>query len=355
MWRARPVTSRLWRRVGGRELRDDAGAVETWAPATTRTERAAISLDREFDRAIDFAPGLIRAAVAANMAGRVTPHGATMAYRLDDAIIVDGCVYTRRSFDALCDAPRRPFISGIAETRAEGLLCTDTCISRYFGDWLMCGMSLELMAEQRNLLKMVVPTGVWPNAQGYRERLDLPAPPVSPVSTPIRFDALWFVDDRGMNDDRLARFAELRQRARRGIGSGPDRVYLDRGALGVARGQVDEDSVRAAMAARGFTIVRPEQLSLSELAHTLGSARLCVGVEGSALTHATMFMPPGGALAAIQPPRRFTDSMKLFADAVGLRFGFVVGEADGGAFHVDLARLTATLDLVEQAIGLAQR
>ena len=181
--------------------------------------------------------------------------------------------------------------------------------------------------------------------------LALPPPP--PVPSPTRFAELWMVDDRPMNDGRRARFETLRRRARPAGAAPPatGRIFLERGTSGVARGLANEDAVRDALVARGFRVLAPETSSTEALADALSAARLCVGVEGSALTHATMLMPAGGAILALQPPRRFAESIKLFSDTIGLRFGFVVGEDHGDRFTVAIDRLEATIDLVEDAIG----
>jgi len=275
-------------------------------------------------------------------------HPPTLAYRLDGAIIADGCLYTQRTFAPLSITPRRILLGKPAE-HAEGLLCSDICSTRYFGDWLMTGLPLELLAEDRGANPIVLDGGKWPNEEDYRKRLKLAKPP-APTS-PARFQTLWMIDDKPMNDGRVARYERLRARARTGQVGEDGLVYLERGTLGVERGLIGEEKLKEALVARGFRIVRPETASVAELAEALGKARICVGVEGSALTHATMLMPQGGAIVAIQPPMRFANAIKFFADAVGIRFGFVVGEQAGEGFSVPVERLRATLDLVDAAIG----
>ena len=111
------------------------------------------------------------------------------------------------------------------------------------------------------------------------------------------------------------------------------------------------DAVRDLLVARGFRVVSPEGGSVAELADALAGAAICVGVEGSALTHATMLMPPGGAILTLQPPRHVADAIKYFADAVGLRFAFVIGDDRPAGYTIDEDRLIRTLALVEDAIG----
>jgi hypothetical protein len=73
--------------------------------------------------------------------------------------------------------------------------------------------------------------------------------------------------------------------------------------------------------------LRSAQLWRDTLIHTLiqkpSSAEICVGVEESGLVHAAMALPAGATILAIQPPRRFTIVIKIYADAAKIIYGFI--------------------------------
>jgi len=63
-------------------------------------------------------------------------------------------------------------------------------------------------------------------------------------------------------------------------------------------------------------------------------------------------MRPGGAFLTLQPPNRFSNPIKNYADALGFGYGFVLGHQSGqDAFRVDLDDMLATLDLLRRHAG----
>ena len=227
MMRLRPITSRLRRRLSGRSLRDVAARREEWAPGSDRPCPSALSLPGELDRAIAFAAGRDRALLAAEFRAHDRAHPPTYAYRLDDVVLADGRAYAAGSFDAVAPGRPRALIRGPVAAVREALLCTDICSSRFFGDWLMTALPLELLAERRGLTPLTLGTPDWPHEEQYRDRAGLPAP--ARPAQPVRVGTLWMIDDRGMNEDRLARYRTLRARVAAPPRPGGERVLIDRG------------------------------------------------------------------------------------------------------------------------------
>ena len=160
-------------------------------------------------------------------------------------------------------------------------------------------------------------------------------------------------NDRGMSDDRLARYQALRERVRTPGAKSPQFLFIDRGAWGNQRGLRNRDEVLASLTSRGFEPIYPEKMTVGELSEALSSAKICVGIEGSAMCHASMMLPPGAAMLAIVPEDRFLTYLKWFTDAFGMRYGYVIGQRpEPGApdVTVDVKRLNAALDLVEKAL-----
>ena len=348
----RPLTSRLARRLTRTELKDCAVEMVELSPPSHRYRPPAISLPGEIDRALAFID-LVPEKVRAHMTEGEELHPATTAMRLADAVLADGCVYMRSAVSVITAEKKRAILAGPEEGVAEAQLCSTSLGSQYFGDWLMMDMPLELLAAQRRIPSIALTNRTYGHEPEYRSKLSL-APPPRPASI-LRAESLWIVDDNGMTEDRVARYEALRRRVRQPDSGGPERVFLDRGGKwGAHRQPVNYREIVDALLSRGFTPVRPEEMTVEEISIALSSARICIGVEGSALAHATMMMPPGACLLVLMPPFRVIDAIKWFADAVGLRYGFVIGDAGAAGteeFSIDLRRLNATLDLVERADG----
>lgn len=98
----------------------------------------------------------------------------------------------------------------------------------------------------------------------------------------------------GLLADLAARVLE-----RAPAGRGVRRVYLSRRAQSM-RVMVGEAALEKALAARGFTIVRPERLSASEQIALMREAEVVVGASGAALANA-VFLRRGARVVEIQP------------------------------------------------------
>lgn len=66
--------------------------------------------------------------------------------------------------------------------------------------------------------------------------------------------------------------------------------------------EAHDRALDAVFAARGFTVVHPEQLSIDEQLAAVGSARVLAGLSGSGL-HQSVFMPSGGRVLEIGDAR----------------------------------------------------
>lgn len=352
----RPLTSRVGTRLAKRELQTYVREFVELSPGTRRYRPPAIALPREVERVklfLDWTPSrdYVRRETLEHLSEGEDVHAATTAFRVEDVLVADGCIYAPWAVSVITKEKRRALLSGPVEEIDEAQLVTTHCGSIFFGDWLMVDVPIELLSLQRGLRPLSIANRVYGHEPEYRQRFAF-APPTRPSSI-ARAASLWIVNDNGMTDGRVERYQTLRSRVRSPEADGPSRVFIDRGAnWGVPRGLANRDEVTQALAGRGFETIHPELMSVDELSKALSSAEFCVGVEGSALTHATMMLPPGACIVAIQPDDRFTSGIKWFADAVGMRYGFLVGErqSSDAQIHVELKRLHATLDLAERAL-----
>jgi len=343
----RPLLARAagkWRRA---PLRDRAAEVVELSPAIASDRPPAIALPGEFDRARGFFTS--RDHDRGRIEGGRRVEGATIAYRLDDAVLAGGTVYAGLGYDAIRPDAARLLLRGVPERIAEAALTSHACAESFFGDWLIEGLSMELLAADRGWRALAPARTPWLHEPGYRALTGLDVHRTAYA----RIDRLWLFDDLGINDDRRRRLLELRRRIRAATPApddasrgAPALVYLTRGRLGQARALRNDAAVETALMSRGFRVVHPEAEAPADLARLLGRARAVVCLEGSAQQHAVVAAPPGAALTVIQPPHRFTAPGKDLADLAGLRYAYLVGEPEEDGFSVDLARLHATLDLI---------
>jgi len=342
----RPLAARAFGRVRRLDLRGAAYRTVELAPAEISDRPPALALPDEFERARGFF--VDRDFERGRVLGGQRPEGATIAYELHDALLADGTLYAGLAYDALRPGGGRFSLSERPRRIAEAALTTSVCAESFFGDWLIEGLSLELLAAERGWPVVSPERRDWLHEPGYRELTGL-APSRTAVA---RFDRLWVIDDRGINAGRGARLRELRRRIAAAAAAGPTdgseatKVYLTRGTLGTGRAIRNDAEVQDALRRRGFAIVHPEAETPLALVRHLRDARVAMCLEGSAQQHAVVAMPAGGTILNVQPPDRFTAQPKDLTDHIDLRYAYLVGEPEGNGFSVDLARLHATLDLI---------
>lgn len=133
------------------------------------------------------------------------------------------------------------------------------------------------------------------------------------------------------------------------------RLYLRR-PEGHKRALTNEAALMEIVAARGFEIIRPEEMSLAEQVRTFAEARIVAGVSGAALSNIVWATPPC-QLISLSPNE---GSEFFFWDLCNIRgfhfsalFGPVVGESRLGhsSFSIDPALFAAAIDDAVQAAG----
>jgi Glycosyltransferase 61 len=345
-----PIVARLQSKLIGRDpcSRCAAEIVEL-APPVDRVHPAAIALPGEFNRVTGVHQETTVSQELERLAEGKRQHGPTIAYRIDDAVVGAGTVYYKGGYEVISGALTKPLLQRRRDHLKEAQLCSNYAIARYFGHWLADGLCLELLAEERMLPALTL-TGVpWLHESGYRELCAL-----KPTrSANARVDRLWLVDDRGFNDGWLSRFEALRRRIRSLANpSRARRVMLTRGDLGVRRNLVNAAEISEVLERLGFEIINPESETAQHLSETLSGAQIAVAVEGSAQHHCFVAMPPRSIFVAIQPPTRFGALGKTYADAVGIRWAYVVADPHAEGFQLPVARLLQTIDEVVRVTGI---
>lgn len=347
--RSLPLASRIRARLSGRRtIFDCAQEVVELGPGDKRSLPPTISLPGEYDRVVGFNKETTAAEEFKRVFGRESSNWPTLAYRIDNAILAKGSLYFRGGHDTMRSDAEKFFLHDKPDHFGEAQLCTNYVVERYFGHWVNDGLLLELLAEQRSMPGLSFTKPAWLHEPGYRAILDIPLYSTSHAC----IDRLWVIDDSGTSANRVARFQEMRRRARAiKTNKGPKRVMLTRGVLGVPRELSNNDEVVEALEKAQFRVVNPEQETPAQIIQLLADAEIVVLVEGSAQNHCLLAMPAGSTLLTIQPAAIFNAFSKTLTDAVGLRWAFVVADRDENRFRLSIPRLLQTIDAIESVMA----
>lgn len=344
------------RRIAGkpRSLADAAFKQEVLAPERHYVREPAPMLPGMLDRVTATDPLATLEDQLAIARGGPWTHAATIAYYLRDAQVLPNAVYaggTRYSYgkgNAVADAKR--LLDTGTQRVDRGLLVSTFVTNHWFGDWLLDSNARALFAQQQGLAPIdVIKPRRYDHAARYADIFGLPRV----EARHARVGELVVMQDHGMTPHRRARLHELRRRARAlpGKRSGHG-VFLVRGRQGQLR--LLENEAEAIDWARGigFHIVDAMAQSVDETLAELRDARWVVGVESSAMVHATLVMDPRGALVSIAPPDRFIINMRDYAQGVDLGYALMVAQpGQAGGFYADLGELEATLALAQARFG----
>ncbi len=341
MNRFRPMSARLRGKfLGNREIRKCASEIIEISPQIDREHPAAISLPLELERVQSVHEETTREIEFERLRQGVRRHGATVAYRLENAVLAQGTVYYRGGYNVIRGGsgaltPRR------RDFFREAQLCTNNVIERYFGHWLNDGLLLGQLAEQMSLQGLILKREPWLHEPEYRKMSGVEATQTEHALV----ERLWVVDDRGVNESWIARVQRLRDRIQSSVTkAGPKRIMLTRGKMGSQRKLVNSAELQEQLQKRGFEIINPEEEFARSIVSAIASADLVVLVEGSAQGHCTYALPLGSTLLTIQPPTRFVTISKARADAAGYHWAFVVADPHPAGFYLSVDRLMRTFD-----------
>ena len=333
--------------LGNGEIYNCASEIIEISPQTDREHPAAISLPLELERVQLVHEETTREIEFDRLRKGIRRHGATMAYRLDNAVIAQGTLYYRGGYNvirggsgALTPKQRDYF--------AEAQLCTSNVIERYFGHWLNDGLLLEQLAAQMSLQGLVLKRNLWLHEPDYRKISGVQATQTEHALV----ERLWAVDDRGVNDSWIGRVRKLRDRVQSTVPkAGPKCIMLTRGKMGAKRNLVNSAELQEELEKIGFEIINPEEEFASRMVSAISSADIVVVVEGSTQSHCTYALPRGSTLLTIQPPNRFVTISKDRADAAGYNWAFVVADPHSNGFYLSIDRLRRTFDEIMRVTG----
>lgn len=279
------------------------------------------------------------------ISGGPVHHVATLAYRIPNAHYFDGNLYAGGLRWRQVIRPESRAIWARSIHLDECALPSTSLSDKYFGHFLRDVAATAILAETfaPTFFARGTFSAMWPHAKEYYEILKLNFPVLD--AAVIR--NAWIFQDYGMTESRRARITALRERAMALGGDNKDhRVFITRRASGDLRLLANEAEIEDRLLKEGFEVVDPSRLSAPEIIRKICGATLICSVEGSGLAHGFLSMAPKGAILAIQPPYRFNNIWKDYADAMDMRYGFVVGEGSESTFSVSPDEILKTADLL---------
>jgi hypothetical protein len=343
----RPLLQRVQSRLFGRRgLADVASETRVLCAAAAGTRPPALYDEAQLARVTACQEETAWEHERGRIAGGAVEHAAAIAYRLDGALLLDGMLYCRRMRLPQVDERERLLAKLPAgDAIAAAALPSTLAGNKYFGHFLTDDLSTALLG--RTLAPVAFTATVEPRSEHRRHyRAVLSLPDIELRSARLR--TAWVFQDFAMGADKRERLAQMRL-ALRGSVAAPatDRlVFLRRRTGGVARAPVNEAAVEDVLVGAGFRVVDVEAMSGAQILASVHGASVAVGVEGSQMNHAIFGMRDGGTIVALQPPHRFNNVLKDVCDAVGHRYGFVVGSAAPGGWSVAAGEILALVERI---------
>jgi Glycosyltransferase 61 len=283
--------------------------------------------------------------------GGKVEHAPTVVHTLARATLYRGCLYAgawkRRLLERPAGGSR---LNGDPWGEKTGALACTLYGSIYFGHWLRDDLSLTIAAESLDH-PVVVSRPSYRHEPGYRRLLDLERRTCCGGT----FERLLVLEDFSQNSFKGSRYRELRARLRsRFPMNGSELIYIRRGTVGARERRllVNGAAVESFLTSRGFRIVDPDELSAEEIVRQIIGARLVISTEGSHLAHAAYVMADDSVVCVLQPPDRFNNVFKDYADCLDQRYAFVVGAPAEGGFVVTTDEIERTLASIEKQIRL---
>jgi Glycosyltransferase 61 len=223
------------------------------------------------------------------------------------------------------------------------VLATTYSGARWFGHFMHDELPLQELAPS-----VGNPVGhlrrTYAHEPGWRAALGVPLPPGYAV---VRARELIWIDDRGQNPAKRARYQAMQSRLK-GLPIGHDRVLLRRPSSGgESRQIINIEEVETRLQRAGFHIVDTGRLTVDKILEDCMGASLIVSVEGSHASPAYYFARRGACILFIYPPDRVSLLMPRLAGFYGQVGAMFIGQpmADGdAAFHVDPDELIREID-----------
>lgn len=338
------LTQRVLRLTTGRKTYQEVCDKQwTLCPGESVVSPPAIYLDGELDKVTAVQPETTYAHEIGRIQGCKIEHGATTAYQLRNAHLLNGYVYKGPMKHTLATTKESLFNSSVTEYIPKAALASTFSGIRYFGHWLTDDLTLALAAQQL-ATAVTVERKLTEHQVEYSNLFDIHTVPV----TQAKCGELIIIDDAGQNRFKRERYEYMRSQLKKfGLVHSHRGVMLLRGTSGVQRLLVNENEVAEFLKDRGFAIINASKMSATEIVRQTRGAKVIVGVEGSQLTHGLFSMADDGTILTLQPPYRFNNVYKDYTDCLGMKYAFVIGKEVSDGFEINLEDLARTVDKIE--------
>jgi hypothetical protein len=312
------------------------------SPASTSIAPPAIYLAGETEKITGLEPNTNNINEQFRINGGQREHAATIARSLRDAYLFGDHVYKKTAKIQIGINPEKLFYQHGLKVRDTASLASSWIDSKYFGHWMTDGIPL-LMAG-REIAPPIRNSGpLTAHQEQYLSMLEMSYE--SFIGGKIR--ELIILEDFGQNKYKRARYEKIRECFyRHGNQSSHPGAIILRGMSGVNRALINERQIADYLLSIGFKVIDPQRQSANEIIQATSGARIVVGVEGSHLAHGLFSMHPRGTLLVLQPPNRFNNVHKDYADCMDLEYAFVVGDACDGGFRIPVDHIRRILDLI---------
>jgi hypothetical protein len=277
-------------------------------------------------------------------------HPPTIAYHFKNATLLDGIIYVGKFKQPIAEDSF--FNSGACETHhlQTCALASTFLGTKYFGHWLADDCTNYLLAETfGSPLCLRMPESAFGHRQKYEKYFEQDWTPIDRA----RIEHLVIFQDFPQNSLKRARYQKLRDRIKGYLPQrGTDRlIYLRRGQSGVVRAIQNEDEIIDAVVKRGFQVIDIIADDLNHIIDTLANAKIVVSLEGSHLAHWIYTAPQTSGLLVLQPADRFIALQRAYAECLGIRYGFVVGDIANGGYHFPVSDILRTVDLLLDSLA----
>jgi len=271
-------------------------------------------------------------------------HSATEVYRVENAIYDNGYLYKNFAAKHISSLGRPT--KALVRSVDSMFLCSTSSGSRYFGDWLVADNLRELLAQEMHIEPLKIkPHTFYEHLPEINKLLNLNEQYSEGV---IHIKNLYMTNDIGYNENKRQRCEKLRSSIRLNIKEKFDNsmVYIGRGEkYSSGRGLTNEDEIIEYLSGKGFLILDPSKLSAHDILQQILNCSIVIGIEGSQLAYGFLALKRGGLMLTLQPPYHFQSAFRPRCDAVGVRWGFVVGDEEPHGFRVNINDIDKVLDL----------
>lgn len=274
-------------------------------------------------------------------------HAPTIAYHFTDIQASNGNLYKGNMKYGLRGSRDNLFVDDVFVDIPSGCLSCSAMGAKYFGHWMRDDIP-KYLASKEIALPLSCMSQMTQHQEDYSSLFGIN--PVNYLSGRIR--ELTILEDYGQNSSKKDRYDLLRSKIKNKYPkSSKSGVMILRGSSGEKRGLINEIEVIDFLKRNNFDIIDPERHSVDEII-TKCRVDILIGVEGSQLSHFNYAGNDHGAIITLQPPNRFNNVYKDYADCIEMTYGFVVGDAgDCGGFSIDISKLDKIIGLAVNKIN----